>query len=155
MEEIKNKTNLASNQENGKKEHGVFALVAAAVVLLFFGSFLWISIQKPNHNINSEPQPSADRNSCQQNSDCVLASKYYSNKYGQSSCCPMNCEQEAVNIMAKEKETKVRDEYCATKDYQCPKSEQCVKQSLEAVCEQDKCVMKEKAKEYEQPVIYF
>lgn len=39
MTEIKNKTNLASNKENGKKEHGIFALVAAAVVLLFFGSF--------------------------------------------------------------------------------------------------------------------
>lgn len=149
MEEIKNKTNLASNQENGKKEHGVFALVAAAVVLLFFGSFAWISTQKPNHNVNSKPQPLTDRNSCQQDSDCALTSIYYTNESGQSSCCPMNCEQEAVNIKTTTKEAAERDKLCATKDYQCPVSEQCAKQSLKAICENNLCVVKDKTLNYE------
>lgn len=149
MEEIKNKTNFASNQENGKKEHGVFALVAAAVVLLFFGSFLWLLIKKPSNNINNNSQPSAYRNSCRQDSDCILVSKFYFNEYGQSSCCPKNCEQEAVNVETKTKEVAERDKLCATKDYQCPVSEQCVKQSLKAICENNLCVVKDKTLNYE------
>ena len=138
MEEMKNKTDSAPDQGNNKKNHMVFTAIAVIVVLVFIGSFAWLLLKKPennaNDNANNNPPPLVNRDSCQQDSDCVLAQKY-------EGCCS-TCGVEAMTMKSKEMAEQTRNKQCAIKDFKCPLYE--CKQSVEqkAVCEQNKCVTK-------------
>lgn len=143
MEEIKKK--------GSEKSNAAIILLAIILSLAIIGVIFWFVFKFLISGANENLLLNAleDRVSCRQDADCVLISKYYANQYGQSACCPMNCEQEAVNIATKTKDAVGRVKLCATKDYQCPISEQCAKRSLKLVCENNLCAVKDETSNYE------
>jgi len=115
--------------------HPVAFWIMFGIIILLSGIAIW-GKWSFNYRI-IDIKLDVNRNYCQQDSDCVLVSKY-------EGCCP-GCEIEAVNIETKDRDMEVRNKLCSTKDYSCPKFN-CVLSidKWKAVCEQNRCVAKEK-----------
>lgn len=116
----------------------LLAISVAVIVMIILGIryFNKSDIWKPNTPVNVN-NPVNGSNYCQQDSGCVLVSQY-------QGCCPNGCAVEAVNVETKNREEETRNKTCSVKDYSCPAKVMCELTYHQAVCEQNRCVVKEK-----------